>query len=127
MMANAGADRDEPVLYCRRWVQIAPTWLIPAVFYYCHHRIGILCPLITDVDCANISRMPHHDCAASSAKVRVEADINESNTGLFKEVSASKVALYPFLMLPILPIKPQPAARHSVQPRPASPVDTSRL
>jgi hypothetical protein len=59
----------------------------------------------------------------SSAKVRVKADTNESNTGLFKEVSASKVALYPLLMLPTLPMEPQPAAVHSVQPRPASQLD----
>jgi hypothetical protein len=35
--------------------------------------------------------------------VRVEADTNESNTGLFKEVSASKVALYPLPVPPTLP------------------------
>jgi hypothetical protein len=55
--------------------------------------------------------------------VRVEADINESNTGLFKEVSASKVALYPSLMLPTLPTMPQPAAIRFGPQRPASPAD----
>jgi hypothetical protein len=56
--------------------------------------------------------------------VPVKADINENNTGLFKEVSASKVALSPLPMLPTLPTEPQPAAIHSVQPRPASPADS---
>jgi hypothetical protein len=42
--------------------------------------------------------------------VRIKADTNESNTGLCKEVSASKVAIYPLLMLPTLPTMPQPAA-----------------
>jgi hypothetical protein len=59
--------------------------------------------------------------------VRVKADTNESNTGPFKEVSASKVALHPLLMPPTLPIEPQPAAIHSVQPRPASLPPSVRL
>ena len=59
--------------------------------------------------------------------MRVKADSNESNTGLFTELSASKVALYPLPMLPTLPTEPQPAAIHSVQPRPASPADSRPL
>jgi hypothetical protein len=36
----------------------------------------------------------------------LKADTNASNTGLFKEVSASKVARYPLLMPPTLRTEP---------------------
>jgi hypothetical protein len=61
--------------------------------------------------------------------VRLKADTNESNTGLFKELksSASKVALYPLLMLPTLPTMPQPAAIRFGPQRPASLADSRPL
>jgi hypothetical protein len=34
------------MLASRGWTDIRR----PAVFYHCHHWIGILCPLISDVD-----------------------------------------------------------------------------
>jgi hypothetical protein len=48
------------------------------VSYHCHHWIGIQFLLIGDV---------------TSAKVRVKADTNESNTGLFTEVMQVSRAL----------------------------------
>jgi hypothetical protein len=68
-------------------VEAGPISGDPAVFYHCHHWIGILCPLISDVDCVNISGIHHHAVQPACAMVRVEADINERNTGLFRLVT----------------------------------------
>jgi hypothetical protein len=97
------------------------------VFYHCHHWIGILCPPISDVTRREHKRDTSPYCAASSAKVAKKRTPTRATPALFKEVSASKVALYPLLMLPTLPIEPQPAAIHSVQLRPASPADSRPL
>jgi len=55
--------------------------------------------------------------------VRVKADTNESNTGLFKEETASKVALYPLLMLPTRADNASACCNTFCTARPASPVD----
>jgi hypothetical protein len=45
--------------------------------------------------------MPADQRCWQHAKVREEVDVNESNTGLVKEVSSSKVALYPYSCCPL--------------------------